>query len=216
MLTPHPHCAAAAVRLCRLSVCCAAAAGAAPNAAPQGCARPGARQQGTRQGPRRPWQQGRAWRARQVSDSMRGCTHRASVELRAPVTAIALCLGSVNACSRPHTYVTSSHSPTRRGVTPEDDDYSDSEGWGAGDAGSGGGAGTAAAAAAVAAVGAPVPPKSVVESILAWRMPLSAAELAQENVRTPLVGGWLGCCALVVCMCGAAGVQRSALLPRTS
>jgi hypothetical protein len=52
--------------------------------------------------------------------------------------------------------------------------------------GSGGGAGTPAAAAAqaaaVAAAGAPIPPKDVVEAILAWRMPLSAEEKEQQEV----------------------------------
>jgi hypothetical protein len=52
--------------------------------------------------------------------------------------------------------------------------------------GSGGGTGTAAAAAAqaaaVAAAGAPIPPKNVVEAILAWRMPLSSEEKEQQEV----------------------------------
>lgn len=46
----------------------------------------------------------------------------------------------------------------------------------------------AAQAAAVAAAGAPIPPKTVVEAILAWRMPLSAEEKAREDVSWARVG----------------------------
>lgn len=85
----------------------------------------------------------------------------------------------------------------RRGATPEDDDSDDSEGWGGdGGMGPGNGPGTGAAvggvaaaqAAAVAAAGAPIPPKTVVEAILAWRMPLSAEEKAREDVSGARVG----------------------------
>lgn len=85
----------------------------------------------------------------------------------------------------------------RRGATPEDDDSDDSEGWGGdGGMGPGNGPGTGAAvggvaaaqAAAVAAAGAPIPPKTVVEAILAWRMPLSAEEKARADVSWARVG----------------------------
>lgn len=69
----------------------------------------------------------------------------------------------------------------RRGVTPEDDENSDSEGW-AGE----GLVGTAAAAAAGVA-GAPGVHKSTIESILAWRMPLSEEEKDREQVGSTLM-----------------------------
>jgi hypothetical protein len=99
----------------------------------------------------------------------------------------------------------------RRGITPEDEDSDDSEDWGAegGSAGPGssGGAGTAAAAAAqaaaVAAAGAPIPAKTVVEAILAWRVALSAEDKAREEV------SGVACSWELEMLCGAGDVVGS-------